>query len=329
MPAKKQGNNPALRETYSKEKCNEVEDMSCTKRRSKMKKVMVVLCIGLIAFCLCGGKAMAAEGKLIIGILPEMNLVKQMEKYTPLCKYIGKKVGMEIGVKPLANYGLIYEEMRDGKIDAAFFGSFTYSLTKARLDIEPLARPQKADGNSTYSGLIFTRKETGIKGPADMKGKTMALVDPAATGGYVSQRAYLKKHGVDIDKDVKIFWTGSQDAAPMAVFNKQADFGGGKNHMFNKLVKENPAFKETMVVLYESPQVPDSTLAVKKSMDTKLREKIKNALLSMDKDPEGAEVLKKFGAEKFIETTDEDYKGLRAIAKDAGIDLKTYPYKKQ
>ncbi len=295
----------------------------------EMRRLMIALCIGAMALGMFWGKAAAADGKLIIGIIPEVDLSKQMERYTPLVRYLGKQLGMEVGVKPLANYGLIYEELRDGKIDAGFFGSFVYGMTRARIGIEPVARPVRTDGVSTYAGYLFARKDSGIKDPKDMKGKTIALVDPATTAGYLAQKVYFKKNGIDMDKDLKIFWAGSHDAAARAVFKKQADVGGAKNHPFNKMGSEDPAFKETMVVLDESSSVPDNVFAVKKGLDPAVKEKIKNILAGMEKNSEGSEVLKKFGASRFIETKDADYKNLYAMVKEAGIDLKTFPYKKQ
>ncbi|MBI5641602.1 MAG: phosphate/phosphite/phosphonate ABC transporter substrate-binding protein [Nitrospirae bacterium] len=292
--------------------------------KKSVATVLIILAMVLVSF-----GTVLAENRIIIGILPEINLAKQMEKYSPLCKYLGRQTGMEVGVKPLANYGLIYEELRDGKIDAGFFGSLVYGLTRARLGIEPVARPVRPDGVSTYAGYTFARKDSGIKGPKDMKGRRIALVDPATTAGYLAQKIYFKKHGIDIDKDVKIFWTGSHDAAAMAVFNKQADAGGAKNHPYNKIVKDTPSFGDAMQVLDDSPEVPDNALAVKKAMDPKTREKLRNALLNMEKDKEGMQILKNFGAARFIETKDSDYKHLYEMAKEAGIDLKTYPYKKQ
>lgn len=295
-----------------------------------MKKWLMVTMLAVLAL-LPLKRAEAAEGRIVIGIIPEVNLVKQMERYAPFCKALGKEVGMEVGVKPLANYGLIFEEMRDGKIDAGFFGSFVYGMTRSRIGIEPIARPVKADGVSTYTGLTIVRKDSGIKGPKDMKGKTIALVDPATTAGYLAQKAYFKREGLDIDKDVKIFWAGSHDAAAMAVFNKQADIAGAKNAVINRIRKENAAFNDAIVVLDESPKppVPDGTLAVRKEMAPEVKEKLKKALLTLDQDKEGKEMLEKFGAVKFVETKDADYKSLYDLVKAVGIDLKTFPYKKQ
>jgi len=294
-----------------------------------MRKYLFVVLI--LASAVFNSVAAYAADRIMIGIIPEVNLAKQMERFTPLCMYIGRHLGMEVGVKPLANYGLIYEEMRDGKIDAGFFGSFVYGLTHARIGIEPIARPVRSDGVSTYTGYTIVRKDSGIKSAQDMKGKTIALVDPATTAGYLAQRAYLKKGGLDIDRDLKIFWASSHDAAAMAVFNKRADIAGAKDSPIKKLMKENSVFKDAVTVLDETPNppVPDNTFAVIKGMKPELKEKIRKALLSMDKDPEGKQVLEKFGAAGFVETHDKDYKSLYDLVKYLGIDMKTYSYKKQ
>jgi phosphonate transport system substrate-binding protein len=60
----------------------------------------------------------------------------------------------------------------------------------------PLARPVNNDGTSTYFGYIFVRKDSNIKETADMKGKTLALVERATTAGYVFPLAWFKLQGV-------------------------------------------------------------------------------------------------------------------------------------
>ncbi len=61
-------------------------------------------------------------------------------------------------------------------MDGAFLGSFTYALAHAKLGLEVIARPELVDGTSTYHGLIFVRKDSGIKTIKDMKGKDSPLL---------------------------------------------------------------------------------------------------------------------------------------------------------
>jgi len=58
-----------------------------------------------------------------------------------------------------------------------------------------------------------------------------------------------------------------------------------------------------------------------------VRNRLKEALLSMHTDPDGKQVLVRFGALRFIETTDEDYAVVVEYAGHNGLNLATYDYK--
>ena len=82
-----------------------------------------------------------------------------------------------------------------------------------------------------------------------------------------------------------------------------------------------------MTVLAESPQVPSNGLAVRKDINPAVRLRLKSLLLTLHESTEGQEVLKNFGALKFIETTDQDYKALYNMVQQLGISLQEYSYK--
>jgi ABC-type phosphate/phosphonate transport system substrate-binding protein len=75
--------------------------------------------------------------------------------------------------------------------------------------------------------------------------------------------------------------------------------------------------------------VPENGLALRKNFDGTIKNELKKALLSMDKDPEGIDVLKKFGARKFIETTNGDYASVFKYVKQIGLNLSTYNYRNE
>jgi phosphonate transport system substrate-binding protein len=291
---------------------------------------IAVIAIVLTAFPVSPVLAASASGKIIIGVIPEVNLVKQMDRFVPLSDYLDKKTGFDVEIKPLSNYGHLYEEMREGNIDGGFFGSFVYGMTRARIGVIPIARPVLPGGRSTYAGMLFFRNDIGIKKPSDMKGKTIALADPATTGGYLEQKDYLARKGINIDKDMKIVWVGSHEAAIQAVLSHQAEVGGAKDSIVKKYRKENKVFDTLIEVISETPRkgFPDNTFAVRKGLDHVKVDALKKVLLHMHNDPEGRKVLARFGAVRFIPTTDEDFKPLYDLVRHLRIDLATYPYKK-
>jgi ABC-type phosphate/phosphonate transport system substrate-binding protein len=70
-------------------------------------------------------------------------------------------------------------------------------------------------------------------------------------------------------------------------------------------------------------------LAVKKDLDQAMRNKLQEALLNMQNDVDGANVLTKLGARRFIETSDDDYANVYRYAKQIGLDLTTYQYQNE
>jgi len=260
-------------------------------------------------------------------LVPEKNTFEQQRRYKYITDYLSRKIGMNVLVEMMPNYGEITLAFQHGDADAGFFGSFSYLLTHARAGIEPIARPVWLDNSSTYRGFIFVRKDSGIETVKDMKNKSLVLVDKATTAGYIFQRFYFKYYGINNMEDYfsRIAFARSHDAAAWAVYTGEADIGGAKNHIFNSLKEEYPDFKEQMVVLAESPEVPSNGLAVSKDLNPALKLRLKTLLLTLHETEAGREVLKNFGALKFIETTDNDYTVLYNMVKELGIDLNNYP----
>ena len=163
-----------------------------------------------------------------------------------------------------------------------------------------------------------------------MKNKSLVLVDKATSAGYIFQLFYFKYFGISNMKDYfsRISFANSHDAAAWAVYNGEADIGGAKNHIFNKIMEEYPDFKEQMLILSESPEFPSNGLAVRKDLNPAIKLRIKNLLFSLHETPEGQEVLRKFGAIKFVATTDDDYVVLYNMVKELGIDLQEYSFQR-
>ncbi len=266
---------------------------------------------------------------LIIALIPEKNVFDQKKRYRHITKYLSKELDLHVREKILPDYGKITDAFIKGATDAGFFGSFAYVFTNSKIALEPIARPVWPDGSSTYSGYIFVRKDSGIKSVKEMEGKSISLVHKATTAGYIFPLTYLTKHGVS-DMETyfsRIYYTGSHDSAAYAVYIGESDVGACKNHIYNALSKKHPDFKNKMLILAESPEVPSNGLAVRKEMAPSLKRRLKSFFLNLHKSEEGREVLKRFGAERFIETTNEDYSSLNRIIEKLEIDMKDYPYK--
>lgn len=271
------------------------------------------------------------ERRILIGLIPEMNVFKQKARFKLLGEYLSKKTGVKIQFTILSRYGNIIERFQTEKMDGAFFGSFTGALAIEKLGVIPLARPVNLDNTSTYHGYLFVRKSSGIKTVQDMKGRKMAFVEKATTAGYIFPLAFLHKKGIsDVEHFFsEYFFAGSHDAAIKAVLNGSADVGAAKHSIYDRVRREDPRVDRELVILAKSPRVPSNGLCVRKDMDRGLRKRLTEALLTLDKDPDGKQVLERFGAIRFIETTAGDYQPVFGLARRAGIDIRAYKYRNE
>jgi len=263
-----------------------------------------------------------------IGLIPELNLFEQKKRYKPIVEYLSKKTDIKIELKILSGYGNIIDNFNTLGLDGAFLGSFTGALAYEKLDIEALARPEFTDGASTYYGLIFVRKDSGIKNAADMRGKRFAFVDKATTAGWLLPMYYFKTHGIDDHRSFlkETYFTGTHEGAIYDVLEKAADIGAAKNTVFYRLAATDPRITDELTLLARSPRVPASGLCFRSNLDGLVKKEIKETLLNMYRDEEGKEVLKHFGAVRFIETAERDYNPVFEYAAQIGINLKNYDY---
>jgi phosphonate transport system substrate-binding protein len=258
----------------------------------------------------------------VIGILAEKNVFTQKKQYNALVGYLSKTIGLDVKTTIYDGYDHIYDELQEGKVDAAFLGGLSYVVINSKVPLEPIARPYLKDGTSINRGVIFTIKNRGInRDVRTWKDKRIALVNKSSYSGYVFPLWYLHESGV---KDLKsyfrrVIYTGSINSSITAVFQGQADIGCASDRIYNELIEKDFLMREKLEVIASSPSLPYNTFVMKKSADHILKEKIKAGLLNMDKTPDGREALSMIGATGFIGTKESEYSPLSGMLEDLGM----------
>ena len=200
-----------------------------------------------------------------VGLIPEQNMFEQKKRYQPVADYLSKKAGVKVELCVLSRYGNILDNFVSNRLDGAFFGSFTGALALRKLGVEALARPEYLDGTSTYHGLLFVRKDSGISSGNEMKGKRFAFVDKATTAGYLLPLYYFKMQGIDDYRSWfrETYFSGTHEASIYDVLEKRADVGAAKNTVFARLASRDPRISAELMILARSPDVPENGLCVR------------------------------------------------------------------
>src|SRR5512139_1139739 len=242
--------------------------------RRPIAPIAGVLCLLLLHGCSQKEPPSAPKGaqrpKLVIGLLPERNIFKQLERYEPLARYLSSRTGTKVELKILPRYGNIIDNFQSSGLDGAFFGSFTYSLAHAKLGVEVIVRPLAPDNTSTYHGLIFVRKDSGIRNARDMKGKRFAFVDKATTAGYLLPLGYFHANGItEYKKYLKeAYFAGTHEDAIYDVLDKKADIAAVKNTVYDRVAQTDKRVARDLIIIETSPEVPENGLAVRSDLDS-------------------------------------------------------------
>lgn len=291
--------------------------------------LIVSLCAFLILGCNREGdevvKPKPQRPTLLIGLVPEQNMFKQIERYDPLARYLSARIGADIKLTVFPRYDQVLSSFISQKVDAAFFGSLTYVLAHERLGAQVLARPVSLDGASSYYGMIFVRKDSGIRSIREMKGKRFVFVDRVTISGYLLPLAFFKKSGVDYREYFKeSYFAGTHEDAIVDVLDHKADIGAAKSTVFARLAEKDARIRNELLIITRSPLVPETCLAVRRDLDVSLKNKLKTTLLTMHEDAEGERVLRNFGALRFMATSQSDYRPVYEYMRAIGLDLQTW-----
>jgi len=276
------------------------------------------------AFLTCAaislGTLAHAQSVLRVTTIPEEAATEQIRKFTPLAQYLEKTVGMQVVFTPVNDYPAAVEALVNKKVDLVWFGGFTHVQANIRSGgkIVPLAQREE---DTKFQSVFIAKTDSGIKSLADMKGKQVSFGSQSSTSGHLMPRSYLLAANINPEQDFRrIAYSGAHDATIASVVSGKVDAAALDITVWRKFVTENKVDTKAVDVFHTTPGYFNYNWSVHADMPAALQARIKAALLALNpSNPEHAEILRLNRASRYIETRPENYKGLEAAARSAGL----------
>src|SRR3989344_9273567 len=259
---------------------------------------------------------------LKMGLIPADDAEEMLRNYEPVRNYLSEKLGIPVEIQVASDYTAVIEAMRAKHIDMAWFGPFSYIIAANVANAEAIVNGvRRSDGKSDYHSIIVVRADSGIKTLQDLKGKKFAFVDPASTSGNLIPRKILIENGIDPDKDFEIsYYAGTHNAVEYAVANGKVDAGADSDNSYQRMVDAGEIDPKINKIIYTSPAIPGSPIVVRGDLPISLKEKIKDALISMDE--QTIHQVSGWGdIAKYQDVSDSDYDIIRETAKTLGMEV--------
>ena len=230
-------------------------------------------------------------------------------------RVLGGLVGMPVRVTVAADYAAVVEALRNHTADLAFTHPGGYVLASREAKATIVAK-NVWHGKSTFTSRIFVRKDGGVRDIEDLRGKTIAFVDPTSSSGYIYPMALLIQRGLVKNRDPKTFFreamfAGAHDAAMRALLNGHVDAIASFDLAREQYLKD-PAERERITFVVETQPIPEAGIAARHGLDPQLFARVRTALLSI-RGPAYADLLKRlYEIDGFEPAEDREYDPVRA-----------------
>jgi len=283
--------------------------------------VLSVLLAALMIALVPGGAPADSPEVLRVSAIPDENPNELLRIYTPFAEYLGKQLGMKVQFVPVVDYAATVEGLAAKKLDLVWYGGFTSVQAVRRTDGKATRLAMRKE-DAEFKSVFVTRKDSGIKSLADLKGKTFSFGSVSSTSGHLMPRYFLLKNGINPDRDFaqKAAFSGAHDATALWVESGKVDAGALNFLVWDKLVETKKVDLNKITVFWTTPPYVDYVWTARSDLDPGLRERIAQAFLKLKyENPDDRRILDLHRTKGYMKAMDEDWKGIEEAAISAGL----------
>jgi phosphonate transport system substrate-binding protein len=262
--------------------------------------------------------ATQAADVLRVTAIPDEAPTELQRKFKPLGEYLEKQLNMKVEFTPVADYPAVVEALAADRIDLAWLGGFTFVQARVKTgNAIPLVQREQ---DAVFTSKFIT-SDPAVKSVADLKGKTFAFGSVSSTSGSLMPRYFMLQEEIVPEQFFsRVAYSGAHDATAAWVEAGKVDAGVLNASVWDKLVASGKVDTNKVHVFATTPTYYDYNWTVRGNLDPILVEKITAAFLALDPaNPADKAILDLQAATRFIPTNADNYKGIEAAAKAAGL----------
>ena len=285
---------------------------------------LAVLCVLAVLCALVPSMpvpSLAADGLHLV-LTPSQKPTDLLATGEEFARALTTLTGIPVRVTVASDYAAVIEALRNRTADLAFVHPVGYVLASREAKATIIVR-NLWHGKSSFTSRIYVRRESGLKTLEDLRGKTMAFIDPASSSGYTYPMVLLIQRGLVKDRDPKTFFrevlfAGAHDAGMRALLNGHVDALASFD-MAREQYLQDKAERERIIYIAETPEIPEAGVAARAGLDPATFAKVREALLQI-RAPAYAELLRRlYEIDGFAPADDRDYDPVRAAVELLGV----------
>jgi len=258
-----------------------------------------------------------AIADITMGVFPRRPVAASYKAFKPLAEYLSKQLGEPVRLVVPKNFKEFWKGVEQKKFDLVHYNQYHYIKSHKEQGYNAIVANEEF-GNRTISGALAVRKDSGITDVKQLRGKTILFGGgKKAMGSYIAPTAILKNAGLQEGRDYKVKFSTNPPSAVIGVYNKAADASGSGDVILRIKAVTKKINADDMNVLAQSEAYTQLPWAVSSKISSDKAEKIRNAMVNLDKSSTGRDVLQSALVTGFFAVSDLEFAKVREITKFA------------
>lgn len=262
------------------------------------------LCLLLCSFA----APAAAPQEISVGIVPQQAATALAKAWIPLLAEISQRSGVRLIFKTAPDIPTFEERMKRGEYDLAYMNPYHYTVFSKQPGYRAFAREK----NRKLVGIIVVRKDDPSNSLGELAGKTVAFPAPAAFAASILPRAEFSRQNIPIQAQ----FVNSHDSVYRGVAQGSFAAGAGIKRTLEAI---DPAISRQLRILATTPSYVPHAFAAHPRVTPGTLDKIMAAMLTLDLDETGRNVLEPLSFKGIEAGVDKDWDEIRKLRIDLQV----------
>jgi phosphonate transport system substrate-binding protein len=236
--------------------------------------------------------------------------------YQPIMDYLTRNTSYQFVLRLNSTYQQTVDELADGRVSAAFLGTYIYMQAYDRHAVTSLLKPLNENGEPLSHAVVITRLDSPIRKIEDLRGKRVAFPSHESFSGNWLPLYELKKHNISLSDLDSVHYFPHHQSVVYHVLKGSFDAGVVKERVAKEFLSRG------LRIVYTSQPIPGSPIVISKHCSAAVAAALRDALLHIDvRRPEDRTLVAEWDQEfqyGFASASDSDYNALRVILHSVG-----------